>query len=93
MAQGGSIVREFARTKRVEVNCKNCDKTVGDFTEFKPAVSRKEWKGKLDMMDWEIKFKVDSNSKKLSCDCGNELGTMVNDNDVLFKRNSMQIKY
>lgn len=85
------IIREYAGIRKVVVNCKSCDKTVGEFDDFKKSNSRANWTAKLDNMDWEIKFKIQN--KKISCDCGNALGKMTTENDVLFTRKSLRLKY
>lgn len=92
MNQGNQqLVREYAMAKRVYAHCKTCDKSVGDFCEFKKCDSRRNWSGQLNKMDWDINFQI--RDQKISCDCGNPLGKMVNENDVMFDRKSMNLKY
>lgn len=62
------IVRELADGKRVIVICVSCEKNVGEKTEFKTSDSRRFWKGELDQMDWDIKFRIDELTKLLYCD-------------------------
>lgn len=89
--QNNQDVKEFAGLKTVIVNCKKCDNTIGDFREFKPTSSRKNWAADLNNMDWNIQFKIEND--KISCDCGNELGKMTSATDVLFNRKSTNLKY
>lgn len=84
---------ELPMIKTVYANCNGCKKSVGEFKEFTQSNSRHFWNGKLSQMDWEIKFKVDARTKKLSCDCGNELGKMTNGDDAQFKKKSIELKY
>lgn len=85
------IVKEYHGNKFVVVKCNGCNKTIGDFTEFKKTESRKNWSAELNKMDWDIKFNIQNH--KIACDCGNQLGHLTSHNNVLFDRKAMNLKY
>lgn len=84
----------FANTKSVDVNYRTCNKTLGPFEEFKRTDSRRNWASDMNKMDWNINFSVDLScdlNQRVSCDCRNPLGKMINTSDVLFDRRSLKI--
>lgn len=86
-----STICEYALIQTIEVKCKQCRKTITDFSNVK-SVSRRYWCTSNYMVQWNINFYI-SIYGEIFCECSNYLGYESDINEWMLLKNNVVFEY